>query len=366
MLGFAAGALFSWQSAGERKSRRLWLLLLAVCLAASTALHYYSIFLLVPLGLGELARWHARKKFDFGVLLAMLPGLLVLALHYPLIAAGKKYLTHFWVPGVASWSRIQEFYLQFALIPAARFWWVGLRLVCVARPRAEFCRLRAARGGMGGDRSTRLSPGLVLVISRLTTHVFLPRYTLWAAIGISIACAALLCRAARRNDCGTLIVLILASGLVGQECFSLRKQPTLRQAEAVRLQLKTVPAGSDPIVVEYDHAFMELSYYAEPQLRWRLYYLLDQDLNCSIRVPTGLLPDVGEREADQTAQHRTQRLPADESEAFAGGERQRLFARIFESTGVLCLSGGDAAERMLYRIERRHNEQACAQNQPAR
>ena len=280
VLGLAAGALFSWQSAGETKLRGVWLISLGACLAGATALHYYSIFLLVPLGLGELARWRAREKFSLGVVLAMLPALIVLALHYPLIAAGKKYLAHFWTPGIASWSRIPEFYLQFASIPAAVLvvGWIASSLSVASGER------RSANSVLPVDEWTAvgalaLSPVLVLAISRITTHAFLPRYTLWASIGIAIACAALLCWVARRSAAvGTWLVAILTLGFVGYEVFALRQEPTLRQGEAVRRQINAVPQGSEPIVVEYDHAFMELSYYASPELRERLYYLLDRNM----------------------------------------------------------------------------------------
>jgi hypothetical protein len=51
-------------------------------------------------------------------------------------------------------------------------------------------------------------------------------------------------------------------------------------------------------VIAYDHAFMELSYYAEPRLRGRLYYLLSQKLELQHRgsdLDHLLLSAVGKR-----------------------------------------------------------------------
>ena len=118
VLGCAAGALFSWQTITQRTPRIAWLIVLAVFLMLATALNYYSIFLLVPLAVGELVRWRRREKVDFAICAAMLPALATLILHYPLIMAGRRYLSHFWTPGLASWRQIPDFYLQFSLLPA--------------------------------------------------------------------------------------------------------------------------------------------------------------------------------------------------------------------------------------------------------
>ena len=54
VLGCAACALLCWQAAVDGRRRMLAVPLLALCVALMTAMHYYSIFFLVPLCLAEL------------------------------------------------------------------------------------------------------------------------------------------------------------------------------------------------------------------------------------------------------------------------------------------------------------------------
>ena len=70
VMGCAAGALLGWQRAADRSPRLLALTLLGVFLMAMTALNYYSIFFLFPLGLAEIVRWRQRGRLDFAVLAA--------------------------------------------------------------------------------------------------------------------------------------------------------------------------------------------------------------------------------------------------------------------------------------------------------
>ena len=301
MLGFAAGALVCWQAATEHCPRATWLVLLSLCLMLATALHYYAIFLLVPLGLAELVRWRERRQLDFPIVVAMLPALAALAVHYPLIAAGRRYLAHFWTPGIASWRQIPEFYLEFALLPAGVLLVGFLAFSLTARSNAapdSRERLLPAHEwvAVGGFA---LLPILVVVVSKFTTQVFLSRYALCAVIGIAIATAALLCRmTAQRPIIATALVAILFVSFVAYEIFRLRQPTGLRQGEAVERELESLPDGPEPIVIAYDHAFMELSYYAEPRLRGRLYYLLSQKLELQHRgsdLDYLLLSAVGKR-----------------------------------------------------------------------
>ena len=63
VMGCAAGALLCWQRATDRSPRLLALTLLGVFLIAMTALNYYSIFFLFPLGLAEIVRWRQRGRW---------------------------------------------------------------------------------------------------------------------------------------------------------------------------------------------------------------------------------------------------------------------------------------------------------------
>ena len=73
VLGGAAAALLFWQMAAEGQRRA------------------YAIFILGPLFLAEIIRASETGKFDYPILAGMGSAVLVLALHYPLIATSREF-----------------------------------------------------------------------------------------------------------------------------------------------------------------------------------------------------------------------------------------------------------------------------------
>ncbi len=282
VLGCAAGALFSWQTITQRTPRIAWLIVLAVFLMLATALNYYSIFLLVPLAVGELVRWRQREKVDFAICAAMLPALATLTLHYPLIMAGTRYLSHFWTPGLASWRQIPDFYLQFSLLPAGvvlvAFLAHGMNSDSSGSPSAVRPPALPAHES-AAIVTLALMPPLLIAISMYTTHIFLARYALWSVIGLAIAAAWLLwLGSAKQPGVGIAVLAILVSILAVEQWRGLRQEATLRQGESILHEVESVPDGPEPIVISFNHAFMELSYYAEPHMRDRLVYAQSRGL----------------------------------------------------------------------------------------
>jgi hypothetical protein len=275
LLGCTAGALLCWQHAEDDRRRFRYAACLAVLLMVMTALHYYSIFFLIPLGCGEIARRRKRGRFDFAVMTGMLAAVAVLGLHLPLVMKAEKYAEHFWSP--ASWYQLPEFYLKFALVPAA-----AVLVALLARRRTW---QEDTTNGLRFDEwvtitSLALAPVVVVAVSRYTTHVFVYRYTLWSVVGIVIMAAGVifLWSAARSKLSRGLVVALLAV-LVVQEGFAYRETFGLRESEGLLRQLKEVPAGTEPIAVGYSHAFMELAYYAPPELRSRMVCPVSRELD---------------------------------------------------------------------------------------
>ena len=277
VLGCAAGVLFCWRAATEHNPRFLWLTLLAVFLALATALHYYSVFLLLPLGVAEVLRWRRTRRLDFAMLAAMLPALAVLVLHYPLIAAGRKYLSHFWAPGLASWGQIPDFYLQFAIVPGGV---ILLSLIVAATISLDGPRPSLPSHEWIAVGALALLPVFIITASKYTTHVFVARYALSGVIGLAILSAALLWSSSNRRPLVGIAVLAavfaIFAGRLLRDIY--QAPPTLRQGGAIYRELQHLPVTAEPIVIAYNHAFMELSYYAEPQIRERLVYPLSREV----------------------------------------------------------------------------------------
>jgi hypothetical protein len=277
VLGCAAAALLCWQRAVDKSPRLLAVTLLAVFLMLATALNYYSIFLLFPLGLAEIARWRERGRLDLAVSAAMASALAVLVLHLPFIRASQRFVGHFW--STASWYQIPEFYLKFALIPIAAVLLAWLIRGFSNSPSGP-ARLVLRRYEWVAITALSLTPIVIIAVSRYTTHVFTFRYALWCVIGIAILAAALIrviSSAQPRVALGFLVVLLAI--LVGQQAIAFREGTDLREAGALLRQLQSEPDGTEPIVVGYNHAFMELAYYSDPKLRNRIVYPLSQSLD---------------------------------------------------------------------------------------
>jgi uncharacterized membrane protein len=277
VLGCGAGALLCWQRAADRSPRFLAVTLLAVFLMLMTALNYFSIFLLFPLGLAEIARWREHGRPDLAVSAALASAPAVLALHLPFIVASHRFVGHFWA--TASWRQIPEFYLKFALIPIAAVLLAWLIRGFSNSPSGP-ARLVLRRYEWVAITALSLTPIVIVAVSRYTTHVFTFRYALWCVIGIAIVAAALIREisdAQPRVALGFLVVLLAI--LVGQQGLAIREGMDLREAGALLRQLQSEPGGTEPIVVGYDHAFMELAYYADPRLRSRIVYPLSQSLD---------------------------------------------------------------------------------------
>ena len=150
----------------------------------------------------------------------MAPALLVLGLHYPLIAATATFQEHFWSP--AAWRHIPEFYdayfvkiLERCALP------VGVLAVLWTTSDDRSAKrpgLTLPEWVVTGMLS--LMPLCVVVLSKYTTHVFVSRYVLWAVPGFAVLVAALLCWAAQgRAVVGVsllgLLVALAAMGEVG-------------------------------------------------------------------------------------------------------------------------------------------------------
>lgn len=278
LLGCAAGALLCWQYAADGRHRILAIPLLALCLAMMTALHYYALFFCVPLFVAELVRWRRTGKLDFAMLTAMAPVLVVLGLHYPLIAATKEFQEHYHVR--PSWSSILPWYGHYLIQELCVLPLLALALFG-RRRSSRSASIRFTLPEWIATGGFTLMPLCVIVLAMFTTHAFIERYVLWAIPGMAVFVAALLCMAARgRTMVGvSLVGLVLALIAIRQvHTFRARIVPS-PETESMRRELASLASGVEPIVVADDHVFVELSYYAPPGLRERLIYpLLSREL----------------------------------------------------------------------------------------
>ena len=289
VLGFAGVALVSWQSAALGRRRALSLICLAVSLAAAVSSHYYAVFVILPLALGELTRAVESRRLDLPIWAALTFPAVPLALHLPLLRAGQAYSGAFWSP--PQWVNVPDFYAHL-LNPAL----VGLAVILVLAILHSLV-VRSDGPSVAGPRAAALPvaeivaacgfiliPFVAVIVAKAFTGAFTYRYAIAAVLGFAVLAgfgAAVvfrtraLMRVAAVGCLATWFALSQARELIYPTGFSLPVNiNTITQPVE---WLKAVP-GDLPFVVADPHSFAVLSHYGPPEMKSRMVYLADPGL----------------------------------------------------------------------------------------
>jgi len=281
VLGFSSLALLCWQEATDGSRRGLWLLSLATSGVAAVSSHYYGVFLLIPLGIGELVRSLIHRRVDPPIWMAIGGMVAPLLLFLPFIQQASTYSHHFWAQ--PEWRMIPGFY-YFLLTPAIGpivATWIVASLWPIRdselwppslheAPRWPWPEIAAAFGFV-------LIPVIAVILAKFVTGAFTYRYALSAVIGFSILCAI----AAQRMDGGRAImgcclVLFSCTWFVATGVIQMKQQAVI--AASWSKSYKFLQSEGDqvlPIVAADLHTFMTLAHYAPPSLSSRVVYLAD-------------------------------------------------------------------------------------------
>jgi hypothetical protein len=290
VLGFAAGAFAAWQRATDGRARRTAaVVLLALSLAAATSVHYYSVLVLAPLGLGELVRGWQRRRVDWPVAGALAAGLLPVVAFLPLVRAASDFSDHYY--SKPSWRKPFGFYFPppatlpavawLALVAAA----VGL-VVSVVRLQRRLGRTTGAgpaplpRHELVAVATLALLPFVGVLVAFLVTGAFDDRYALSALIGLSVLAAYAVHRLDLWNpDLGLAVVAILLVLGVGLRVSQTRYAVSEARSQRETLAFLRLESRGKPVVIAGAHEFFELSHAAHEDGRGpRLQYLADVDL----------------------------------------------------------------------------------------
>jgi uncharacterized membrane protein len=280
VLGCTALALLFWQRAVEGRSRGKALAGLSLSLAGSIAFHYYSVFLLIPFGIGECVRWARSRKADLPVWIAIGISPLILLPHLPLIRAARPLLAHNWAK--ASPKQAVLSYLEYLgpLTPcciAVLVVYASWVIIRRRRPDGKTYPGLAPHEWMTCSLLALL-PALIVTTALATTRVFTSRYGLPAVVGVSIVVGVSLSQLARgRRFVTDAATLILAIGLALRVAASISGPVSLRESQAALDVLRIAQADPRPVLVADDHVFMELWFY-RPELRNRIVHTVAPEL----------------------------------------------------------------------------------------
>jgi hypothetical protein len=281
VFGCTAGALVCWQAAAEGRRRRATVPLLALCLMTAVALHFYAVFVAVPLLVGEIVRWTRSRRLDYPILAALAAGLPILLLHYPMIQAAMPVQEHHWSP--ARWTTLTGMYIGYAevmcLAPALFLiasWIIPKRLLPDG-PNVSRGRLTTAE--LAAIATFPLMPAGIFLLSKFSTGVFVDRYVLWAVAGSALLIGAGLYKNARHKTLvGIGMAAFLLCTIAAKQVSELRVVPLLTEGELQLRELSALPDNSQLFLIANVHVFQELSYYLDPRLRDRLVYLVNREM----------------------------------------------------------------------------------------
>jgi hypothetical protein len=189
VLGAVSMILFCWATIiEEQKNRMLVLLALWAGVAIVVGSHWFGCLALVPFILGELVRSRQVRTVDVWIWLALTTGAASIVLYLPLVTAASAYRSLPW-KGVSPWDAFETFafVLEPCLIPLT----VLMTVFAVMRFVSDVPYGEQQLGSIPGPVFTCVI-GLALIsfpallFAKLITHVFIPRYVLFCAIGLLV------------------------------------------------------------------------------------------------------------------------------------------------------------------------------------
>ena len=300
LLGFSALALLCWDRLQDPELRhvRRWRVALVLSLAAAFSTHFYSITILFPLALAELAKWRIRKRIDWPALLCMAVAFIPYLVWSPiLVASTRTFLPHPF-PSPA-FKTLYEFYgdMLFSLP------WVGALLLMLlagayiglsdggGQPRKQV--LVATRPLLVFCAGCLLLPVCGAVITAMRMSLYGPRMSLISLFGLIVGLPLLIDLAGARKAIGLALFAAMAGNAAlvaaqGAMRLRAREAPYPALAEFRRL----IPEHPD-IVLPETNSFLPLVETNRNDPENSLVYLFDTAKQLAVRGSD--TPDVASR-----------------------------------------------------------------------
>ena len=298
LLAFTTFTFACWQEATLRENHRgIFLCGVSSGLAGAILSHHYGV---IHVGLfllaGEVTRVIQRRRLDMLMLLSVAIGLLPLAFTVPLAHQSRLILGEAITRSPVFWAkpRLAHLldYIQFVSLPLLSLAVMAVILIGTTgsgAARKSPVSSTSLHVWVAGTALAFLYP-VQLILARLTTDYFHPRYAISSALGLALLCVWTF----QRRAFGLKWAQALAvSTVIYLCCFILfqlaiqviRPAWTADPASKAVSPLITNPVGDLPIVVtpglsgvHFD--FLAQWWYSPPEVRQRLMFLYDlpQDL----------------------------------------------------------------------------------------
>lgn len=282
MIACFAFALVCYQ----RVPSLFWTALLGLILALAQALHYYSIFAMVPFGLAEAVFFLRTHKLRWQVWLALVLGAVPLAFFWPLLANIRThYGAHFFERYV--FTSIPSTYGAFFLTDSA----FGAAVVAVSiagivgsrlfpRPNTSSLSKISDADAVEGTLllSLVLLPFIAFFITRVMHGGMRDAYVMASILGIVLALAGALSMARPRVVAMFALFVITSVGV--REFIFWRANHSLHLASpaaSVEEFVQNSGYADLPVAVSSGMVYTPLAHYASPTFFKQLFYLMDAE-----------------------------------------------------------------------------------------
>jgi len=270
----------------QRAPSPAWMFAMGLALAASASFSYYAVLSLAPFGLAELQFLIVRRQIRWGVWMALVCGVIPLALFWPLLAYFRHYYGgHYWAQ--ASLSGFIHIYGSFFMSTPP----LGVAIAAAALlGMAALIVVRAAEPVGTAEETSKPAHEYVLVLAlvglpaigflaaKLTHTGMMDRYVLSSVLGISLAAAYLLPILDRRSV-ALAIGALIAMLSVQEASFWVAHKSHLTRFESPDDSLESliVSAGYPdlPVVVSDGLEYLPIARYAAPPWSERFVTLVD-------------------------------------------------------------------------------------------
>jgi len=266
LLGFCGLSLVCWQRAARAG--------MTLSLAAAASSHFYAALLWIPLSVGEIVRWRKSGRFDRGVWLSMAAGAAPLALFLPLMRGAGSYSAAFWAaPSPLSLLTFWEYLLAPLALPL-----VAALLVAALSSARDAGTQPPPVWETAAAAAFCAVPAAALILALTLTNAYSDRYALPAAAGVALLIAFV---SSRLRVAGALFVALFSLFVLRQ----LGSAMLLFTAPPDPVQAHRLLDRPDlPVAVANGVLYLQLAWYAPPELGARLHYLADPE---AARLHTG-------------------------------------------------------------------------------
>jgi len=286
LLGVSAFALVCWQRATSESRRWAWLAALFVALTLCVSLHYFAVFLWIPLGVAGLVRDWQRRKVDWALWIVLLGSLFPLIVFFPMIQTARvNFLSGIWSPpSLGDIENTYRFMLTLAFAPmlGTVIVWLLVSGGRAAAPESGLARPLAPLPERVLIALLALTPVYVVPIM-LLGGTFVPRYVLFTLTGLTILLAGAAYQRARGNGLFAVVAVVCLGGWfllkypsMGRHQMAESRGLPFRQARPLENKswMKAIERESGlPVVINPAVFFLHFQHYSLPEVRERTFYL---------------------------------------------------------------------------------------------